>query len=30
MKKEYIKEEAWSKILFFLKGIKNIYLDEEK
>ena len=30
MKKEYIKEEAWSKILFFLKSIKNIYLGEEK
>ncbi len=30
MKKEYINEAAWSKILIFLKSVKNIYLGDEK
>jgi transposase len=30
MKKEYINEAAWSKILIFLKSTKNIYLGKEK
>ncbi|HEV2601581.1 MAG TPA: IS5 family transposase [Candidatus Babeliales bacterium] len=29
MKKEYINEVAWSKILIFLKSLKNIYLGKE-
>jgi transposase len=30
MKKEYINEVAWSKILIFLKSIKGIYIGNEK
>jgi len=29
MKKEYINENAWNKILKFLKGCKDIYIGEE-
>ena len=29
MKKEYINEASWSKILIFLKSVKNIYLGDE-
>ena len=30
MKKEYINEAAWIKILIFLKKLENIYLGDEK
>lgn len=30
MKKEYINEASWNKILIFLKSVKNIYLGDEK
>ena len=30
MKKEYINEVAWSKILIFLKDTKEIYIGNDK